>query len=358
MMCRPTLGDTDLTTGQNLSYDETALKEALENLRAFNPAYEQAPTDACLVKGEDVFTIQKESQGYKLDEDKTVKAIDQAIQTGTAELDLDGCYEAPSVYSDDAGLQTQLNKVNGYLNAKITYDFEDRTIPVGKEDIMNMIAEQDDHTYILDPDLVLEFVKTKLAYKTDTFGLSRTVTTHSGKKITLKGGDYGWCINRSETAEELIQHIEGAEEKTLEPVYSYSGKSRATNDLGGTYVEISIAAQTLWCYKDGKVIVETPVVTGNPARGNSTPAGGVWAIDAKKSPATLGTMETMGYSSDVTYWMPFNGNVGMHDADGWRSQYGGEIYKTNGSHGCVNMPSAAARTVYATVEIGTAVVVY
>jgi hypothetical protein len=352
--------DTDLTTGQNLSYDETALKEALENLRAFNPAYEQAPTDACLVKGEDVFTIQKESQGYKLDEDKTVKAIDQAIQNGTAELDLDesGCYEAPSVYSDDAGLQTQLNKVNGYLNAKITYDFEDRTIPVGKEDIMNMIAEQDDHTYILDPDLVLEFVKTKLAYKTDTFGLSRTVTTHSGKKITLKGGDYGWCINRSETAEELIQHIEGAEEKTLEPVYSYSGKSRATNDLGGTYVEISIAAQTLWCYKDGKVIVETPVVTGNPARGNSTPAGGVWAIDAKKSPATLGTMETMGYSSDVTYWMPFNGNVGMHDADGWRSQYGGEIYKTNGSHGCVNMPSAAARTVYATVEIGTAVVVY
>lgn len=162
-----------------------------------------------------MFTIQKESQGYKLDEDKTVKAIDQAIQNGTAELDLDesGCYEAPSVYSDDAGLQTQLNKVNGYLNAKITYDFEDRTIPVGKEDIMNMIAEQDDHTYILDPDLVLEFVKTKLAYKTDTFGLSRTVTTHSGKKITLKGGDYGWCINRSETAEELIQHIEGAGRK-------------------------------------------------------------------------------------------------------------------------------------------------
>ena len=248
--------------------------------------------------------------------------------------------------------------MNGYLNAKITYDFEDRTIPVEKEDIMNMIAQQEDGTYALDDELVLEFVKTKLAYKTDTFGLTHNFTTHSGKKITLKGGDYGWCINRSETAAELIQYIESAEEKTVEPVYSYSAKSRATNDIGGTYVEISIAAQTLWCYKDGKVIVETPIVTGNPSRGNSTPSGGVWAIDAKKSPATLGTIETMGYSSHVNFWMPFNGNVGLHDADGWRSKYGGEIYKTNGSHGCVNMPYSAAKTIYGTVEIGTAVVVY
>ena len=351
---------TELSTGQNMSYDEAALENSLENLRAFNPAYEQAPTDAALVQNGDSFTIQEESQGYKLDKDKVIEAIDQAIQSGVTELDLDesGCYEEPSVYSDDAELQTQLDKVNGYLNAKITYDFDDRTISVEKSDIMDMIAKQDDGTYALDDELVLEFVKTKLAYKTDTFGLSRTFTTHSGNTITLKGGDYGWCINRSETAAELIQHIESAEEKTVEPVYSYSGKSRATNDIGGTYVEISIAAQTLWCYKDGKVVVETPIVTGNPSKGNSTPSGGVWAIDAKKSPAVLGTMETMGYSSPVTYWMPFNGNVGLHDADGWRSKYGGEIYKTNGSHGCVNMPYSAAKTVYSTVEIGTAVVVY
>ena len=352
--------ETELTTGLNLNYDEAALEESLKNLRAFNPAYEQAPTDACLVQGDGVFTIQKESQGYKLDKDKVVKAIDQAIQSGETELDLDqsGCYEEPSVYSDDKELQNQLNKVNGYLNAKITYDFEDRTIPVEKEDIMNMIAQQEDGTYALDDELVLEFVKTKLAYKTDTFGLTHNFTTHSGKTVTLKGGDYGWCINRSETAAELIQYIKAAEEKTVEPVYSYSAKSRATNDIGGTYVEISIAAQTLWCYKDGKVIVETPIVTGNPSRGNSTPSGGVWAIDAKKSPATLGTIETMGYSSHVNFWMPFNGNVGLHDADGWRSKYGGEIYKTNGSHGCVNMPYSAAKTIYGTVEIGTAVVVY
>lgn len=78
--------ETELTTGLNMNYDEAALEESLKNLRAFNPAYEQAPTDACLVQGEDAFTIQKESQGYKLNQDKVLKAIDQAIQSGVTEL--------------------------------------------------------------------------------------------------------------------------------------------------------------------------------------------------------------------------------------------------------------------------------
>lgn len=353
---------SELTTGTtNMAYDEVVLKQSVEGLNAFNKDYATAPTDACLVEGDGSFTIQKETQGRKLDENKVLKIIDQAIQNGDTELDLDasGCYQAPKVYSDDKTLLEQQKKVNGYLSAKITYDFEDRTIPVEQKDIMDMIAKQDDGTYTLDSDLVLEFVKTKLSYATDTFGLSHSFTTHSGKNITLKGGDYGWCINRSETAAALIKDIEAGGEKTVKPVYSYSGKSRAENDIGGTYVEVSIAEQKVFCYKDHKLVVETSTVTGNPNKGNGTPSGGVWAIDAKKSPATLGTIATMGYSSHVTYWMPFNGNVGLHDADGWRhGVYGGNIYKTNGSHGCVNLPYAAAKTIYATVEIGTPVIVY
>ena len=56
--------------------------------------------------------------------------------------------------------------------------------------------------------------------------------------------------------------------------------------------------------------------------------------------------------------MPFNSNVGIHDADRWRSEYGGNIYKTNGSHGCVNMQSEAAEKVFNIVNKGTPVIVY
>ena len=42
----------------------------------------------------------------------------------------------------------------------------------------------------------------------------------------------------------------------------------------------------------------------------------------------------------------------------WRSQFGGEIYKTNGSHGCVNLPLDAAKTLYENVSYGFPVVCY
>ena len=57
--------------------------------------------------------------------------------------------------------------------------------------------------------------------------------------------------------------------------------------------------------------------------------------------------------------MPFYGGVGIHDADSWRgSSYGGTIYQTSGSHGCINTPTANAAVIYENIEIGTPIVCY
>ena len=68
-----------------------------------------------------------------------------------------------------------------------------------------------------------------------------------------------------------------------------------------------------------------------------TPTG-TFGITYKERDATL---TGQNYSSDVKYWMPFYGNVGLHDAS-WRSSFGSDIYVTNGSHGCINLPPDAA----------------
>ena len=47
----------------------------------------------------------------------------------------------------------------------------------------------------------------------------------------------------------------------------------------------------------------------------------------------------------------------MHDAY-WRSSFGGKIYKTNGSHGCINLPPAVAKTVYENISAGMPVLCY
>ncbi len=61
------------------------------------------------------------------------------------------------------------------------------------------------------------------------------------------------------------------------------------------------------------------------------------------------------WESPVTYWMPFNGGIGFHDAN-WRYSFGGAIYQGGGSHGCVNMPPAAAGELYGYIEAGIPVV--
>lgn len=91
----------------------------------------------------------------------------------------------------------------------------------------------------------------------------------------------------------------------------------------------------MFFYKEGKLVVESDFVSGNESRGWSTPAG-VYPLTYKQRNATL---KGENYATPVSYWMPFNGGIGMHDAY-WRSSFGGKIYKTNGSHGCINLPPA------------------
>lgn len=354
-------GTDEHTIESAVQFDEALAKACIENLSCFNPALVKKPQNARLAFENGSCSIQAEVQGNQLDEDQAAALILDALSSAapTVSFDEAGCYLAPEITSDDALLQEQLGQVSVYLGAVITFDFEDdRVYTVDGTVIQDWLTVDESGVYDLDNDAVYEWVKTQLAYKTDTFGLTHTFNTSKGTTVTLKGGDYGWCIARQDTTDKLIEAVKNGEVTEMEPEYQYKAKARGINDIGGTYVEVSIQDQHVWCYKDGVLVVEADCVTGRVSRGDDTPSGSVWAIDAKKSPAVLGTLDTMGYSSPVNYWMPFNGNIGLHDADGWRKKYGGDIYKTNGSHGCINLPYSAAKAIYEAVEIGTAVIVY
>ena len=94
-------------------------------------------------------------------------------------------------------------------------------------------------------------------------------------------------------------------------------------------------------------------VSGNESNGNATRLG-MMRLKYKQKDAVLRGDD---YETPVSYWMPFDGNIGMHDAT-WRSKFGGEIYKTAGSHGCVNLPLSAAKTIFENIQAGDPVIVY
>lgn len=344
----------DYTLSATTSYDETALNAAVDALDCFKEENVVQPVDAHLEVQDGQYVIVEETQGTALDSDKVKEAVKNAIDSGETLLDLDqaGCYIEPSVLSTDENLAKQRDEGNKLLTVTVTIDFSDRQEIIDADVMKDWLTTNEEGAVDLDRTKVREYVQ-QLQYEYDTFGSSREFTTSSGQTITVSGGDYGWLIAPNDTTTKIIDTIKSGQSQTIEPEYTYTGYCRDTNDIGNTYVEISLDQQHMWFYKDGQLIVETDVVTGCHNRGWDTHTG-VYAIMYKERDATL---VGEGYNSAVSYWMPFYANVGIHDAS-WRSSFGGSIYLNNGSHGCVNTPTENAATIYNNIEKGVPVVVY
>lgn len=340
-----------------IAYDETKLSEKIDELVCLREDYAKAPENAYMSEYQSGsgFSIIPEDQGNLLKKDVLTEGITHAIDNLSKELDLEelDAYEKPEITSDHEGLKALTDKLNRYVNMTVTYQFGDSRETLGGDVISQWISVgADGTTVLLDRDQVAAYVK-GLASKYDTAYKSKTLNTSYGKTVTISKGFYGWKINQGEETSQLYDIIQSGESQTREPVYSQKANSHGANDYGNTYVEINLTAQHLFFYKDGKLVIESDFVSGNHAKGYDTPSG-AYPLTYKQKDATL---KGENYRTPVSYWMPFNGNIGMHDAN-WRSSFGGQIYMTNGSHGCVNLPPAVAKVIFQNISTGDPVLCY
>lgn len=349
-----TAGET-YETEELVTYDTAALENQIQQLKGLQEDSVVSPVDASISEytPENGFQIIAETRGNELDYEQTLKSVSAAVESLTEQINLEqeGCYHEPQITSDDEQLLAALEKAQEYTNVTITYTFGENKEVLDGATIGTWVTI-DGLEAGLNQEKVEEYVAT-LRKKYDTIFRSRTFKTSYGQEITIDSGDYGWWMNYTQEAIELAEMIENGESGERTPVYYQTAASYETPDYGNTYVEINLTAQHLFFYQDGTLILESDFVSGNASRGYDTPAG-VYSITYKERNATL-TGEN--YETPVSYWMPFNGNIGMHDA-GWRSSFGGDIYKTNGSHGCINLPVSVAQELYGYVEKGTPVICY
>ena len=337
-------------------YDSSLADSVIRNLTVFDSSRVIEPRNAELKYTADGAVITKEVMGTRLDYDKTKTAIIHTLNDGSTSIDLEkeGLYQNPEVYADDDALNEKANALNLVLGANVTLEMGDQSVQINPEMTAETFLSLDmDGNYYVDDSKVSSYI-VKLADKTDTVGRKRTFHTSLGTTVELEGGDYGWTLDADSTAQELEEALKEKKKGTLEPVYFTTGLCRDKNDIGNTYVEIDLTNQHMWFYKNGSLIVDTPVVTGNPQKNNETPSGGVWSLKGKYRNATL---KGEGYATPVDYWLPFNGGVGIHDLQK-RYYFGGSVYNGAGSHGCINTPLAAVKLIYNGIGDGTPVVVY
>lgn len=334
-------------------YNKGDLNRKINSLRCLNTPVIK-PKNVSFIYSDGSYVILEEENGNKIDKSRLLYTVKLSIYSGRAKLDLNKflCYENPKYTLASEKTYETRDRLNRYVSASIAYKFGSKTELLDGNIIREWLSVDDDLEVVIDKKAVLNYIK-GLSTRYDTAGTTRSFHTSIGKTVEVKGGTYGWKINRKAETKALLENIYLGEKLEKEPVYSRKALYREGNDIGNTYMEINITRQHLWFYKNGELIADGPVVTGNPNRGNSTVVG-TYQVIYKQRKATL---SGPGYEVEVTYWMPFYGNMGVHDAY-WRSVFGGEIYKTKGTHGCVNAPYQLAKKIYENIEEGTPVVVY
>ena len=324
--------------------------------------------------------LQKTDKGYVLvnereqvlDYEACVEAIETAILNREACLNLldEGCYVSLPLTEKMQGVIRLWEKIEEFQNCGIIYQFGDEQEKIDGSVTCKWLVPEENllQTEVIDSPSAfqtdaqgallvnqeeLEAYVDRLGDKYDTAGGKRLFQSTRGDVVEITGGTYGNQIDREAEKVYLYQAFMERKREIREPIYSKEAWEKGINDIGTTYIEVDMGTQNLYYYKNGKLILESPIVTGDIRRRRATPSMVCYVYAKQKNRVLRGP----GYASPVKYWMPVKGGIGIHDAR-WRKGFGEDIYLTDGSHGCINMPLEKAELLFEEVEIGMPVVMF
>lgn len=352
-------------TSQNVNikvdYDEEALEDKIQSIKAVTQEQTE-PASAYPKFDGDSFVVEPEVYGTAVNMEVLSEKIKEHITEFDPTLDMleEECYKLPKYTSESPEVQDACDTMNQYCKASITYPMTENVV-VDKNLISTWLTYDENMQVTFNEDAVREWMR-NFGATYDTVGTTRSITSPSGKTVEVSGGTYGWSIDEETEAQNLINSIKNGEVTTREPAYAQTAASHSAQDWGTTFIEVDLSAQHMWYIVDGSVAFQADVVTGLPTPDRATPAG-VYSILYTERNATLvgekdpATGEPI-YRTPVAYWMPFTWQGhGFHDAT-WQPGFGGNLYQSLGSHGCVNMSYSDAGTLFGMISAGTPVVLH
>lgn len=354
----------DAQINPSYRYDEEKLRQCFDGLDFVQEQKMTTVHSRLTYSAEEGYLFQ-EGNPVRLDLDKAYDYIGVSLRSGRNYIDLEvgQCYT--EFEEDDADkkrkeLAQELEVFRQEFD--FCYDMGDAMIEMGPV-LQGFLARDQDgypvldgeYRFVVDETAVRGWVD-DLAEKYDTVGTTLEFQSTRGDIVSVPYVTYGTKLDADAETDYLMDILNGEKEPEARhiPAYLQEGFARGVNDIGGTFIEVDMSEQHLYYYVEGELVFETDVVTGKTAGNRRGTPEGVNFVYAKQRNRTL---RGEGYASFVRYWMPVVKNIGLHDAS-WRKEFGGEIYKKDGSHGCVNLPLSVTGELYDAVEIGTPVVIF
>lgn len=338
-----------------VTYDEKLLKKCFEKLSCFDSKKIIEPQNASFKYSGESYVIINEVKGNKIYSEQLYKNVVKSILNRETSINLEttNSYFNPQYTSSSKEVINTKKLLNKYITSKIIYTFNGGKSVLDGYIIHNWLGVKEDLSISFDEDKINNYVN-ELANNYNTYGKEREFVTSLGTTVRINGGNYGWLVDRKGEVKDLIVAIKQGQKIKREPRYIQTAVSHNVNDIGSSYVEINMTKQHLWFYKNGFLIVQGDIVTGNVSMNYATPTG-VYKLQYKQKNATL---KGEGYSVPVNVFMPFNGGIGIHDASWRKNKFGGNIYLKEGSHGCINSPPNVAKAIFDNIDANTAVICY
>lgn len=340
-------------------YDKKKLLDLLTNLDIVKENKNETERKFQIIKSQEGYQLLDETKGV-LDNEYLLDILVKAIEQREYIIHIDSCYYDMEKTEEMRNIELIYQKVSEFQNFHMTYVFTDTIWELTPSVVSDWISLDEKGDFLFDEQgkLILNVEKVQqyidqLGNTFDTYGVTRTFQATRGESVTIDGGTYGNLMDREAEYEYLVDAFYKRSDTQRIPEFIKKAKYQGIDDIGDTYIEIDMTKQVMYYYKDGICLVETDIVTGNVARNMETPAR-VCYVYAKQRNRTL---RGPNYAAFVNYWMPVNGNIGIHDAK-WRDEFGGDIYLTDGSHGCINTPYDKMKILYENVEIGTPVIMF
>lgn len=317
------------------------------------------------IKKDTSFKLIPEEYGTKVDINKLTDDLIKKVSKGKLDYNVQDYYIKPKLLKTDKTLNNKVTTLNKQLNSKITVKVEDRNIEMPKDVALASVTVSG-----IDAKQVGTWVNS-LNNQYSTAGKGGVEFHKSnGGTVIFPSNDFGWSINVDSTSNKIANALKEGATKTIEVDHSGNGygQKQKNASIGGDYVEVSISQEHEWIYRDGKLVFDTPIMSGNTKNGTVAQGGdgtdpGIHKILYKQRDTHLKGKNDDGtdYDSPVKYWVPFTYNgQGLHDSP-WQASsfYGNHSLNTAvGSHGCINNPPSVMGKVFDLVYTGMPVVVY
>ncbi len=316
----------------NGSYTKARIKSFIQDFYFLKKENITEPQDATLAIENNKVIVKDAVDGNKIEEKAVIKKIDEAIRSyfdgnGSPVLDLADSYERPALRQDDPSFEGKAETYQKALEKTITVNITEDKNEVLKGTSLSDLLKFENNELTADQDKLTQYIY-------DLY------TEHKDDEKTY--------LDRSALQTSLHDALPSLKDETISVEWIPSQHQGR--------IEVEILKQTLYYYENEVLMLSSPIVSGNGEITDETPHGEFYIRKMSTDSYLMGR----DYLEHVDFWIGFDpsGRVyGLHDAS-WRDEFGEEIYLSDPSRGCVNMPTDKITILFDYADVGTEVVVH